>query len=75
MNANVRDSAGNLVENKDIPVGDLLSPHKDKIDVSSSPGAAKRFSSVVEGVREGKTPPIEVTPGSTGTPIRDVEFE
>jgi hypothetical protein len=75
VRANVRDSAGNLTETTDIPVGDLLSPHKSTNDVSSSPGAAKRFSSVVEGVREGATPPIEVTPGSTGTPIRDVEFE
>ena len=40
-----------------------------------SPAQAKRFSSVVEGVKEGETPPIEVTPGSDGTPISEVELE
>ncbi len=52
----------------------LFSPSKDKIDVSSS-GKMDRFMRVLEGVKSEKTPPILVTPGSRGTPIKDVVLD
>ena len=55
----VRDAQGNILEERDIPIRDLRSPHKDAIEYSTSPGSARRFDSVVEGVKEGATPPIE----------------
>ena len=71
----VRDAQGNILEERDIPIRDLRSPHKDAIEYSTSPGSARRFDSVVEGVKEGATPPIEVRPGSQGIPIKDVGFK
>jgi RHS repeat-associated protein len=55
-------------------IDSLFSPYKDKIDVSSS-AKMDRFMSVLEGVKAEKTPPILVTPGSRGTPIRDVDLD
>ncbi len=63
-----------VVETKDIPCCDLLSP-KESIDVTSTRKKFERWQSIVEGAKDGTLPPIEVRPGTRGTPISDVEFE
>jgi len=53
-----------------VPINSLLSP-KEFIDLSGS--GAYRWNRVLEGTQSGATlPPIQITPGSIGTPIRNV---
>jgi len=53
-----------------VPISSLLSP-KEFIDLSGS--GAYRWNRVLEGTQSGATlPPIQITPGSVGTPIRNV---
>ena len=55
----------------EIPLANLRSPNKSVIDAAGATNA-KRFSSVLEGVRAGNTPPISVNAGSRGPSIFDV---
>ncbi|MBK8069011.1 MAG: RHS repeat-associated core domain-containing protein [Rhodanobacteraceae bacterium] len=60
---------------QDIPVAALLSPNKSSIDVST-PVAMDRYMRVQEATQNGVVlPPIQVQPGSRGTPIKDVDFD
>ena len=53
-----------------VPINSLLSP-KEFIDLSGS--GAYRWNRVLDGTQSGATlPPIQITPGSIGTPIRNV---
>ena len=53
-----------------VPINSLLSP-KEFIDLSGS--GAYRWNRVLEGTQNGANlPPIQITPGSLGIPIRNV---
>lgn len=55
---------------REVPINALLSP-KEFIDLSGS--GLKRWASVVKATETGvKLPPIIVTPGKSGIPIRNV---
>lgn len=55
---------------QEVPINSLLSP-KEFIDLSGS--GAYRWNRVLQGTQSGATlPPIQITPGSIGTPIRNV---
>jgi hypothetical protein len=59
----------------DVPISQLLSP-KEAIDVSSSPAQFGRWQSIMEGTQQGaRLPNIQITPGTSGTPISGVGFE
>jgi len=75
INANIMED-GKIIENKDIPVNSLLSPHKDSLDLAEGTGAnMDRYMDVQEAIQNGdKLPPIQVRQGSNGTPIKDVDF-
>lgn len=55
---------------QNVPINSLLSP-KDFIDLNGS--GLYRWNRVLEGTRAGaELPPIQITPGNLGTPIRNV---
>jgi hypothetical protein len=55
---------------KPVPINSLLSP-KEFIDLNGS--GLYRWNRVLEGTQTGaKLPPIQITPGSSGLPIRNV---
>ena len=61
-----------VIDTIDIPIERLRST-RPVIDTSTLP-KAQRFSSVLEGTRRGRVPPIRVHRGSGGTRISDVGF-
>jgi hypothetical protein len=64
---------GKIVSETEIQISKLLSP-KRQIDISTAEKAG-RFSTTLERTRSGSPPPpITVTPGSKGTPIKEVTF-
>ena len=67
------DEWGNEIGRTDIPIDKLRSP-KDFIEVDKQVHM-DRWTKTWEQTKAGSTPPpIEVTPGSKGTPIKDVGF-
>ncbi len=63
---------GQKDEFRDIPLSSLRSP-KEVINASNLTDA-ERMANVLEGTRKGVMPPIDVRPGSRGTPIKDVKI-
>ncbi|MDA8019437.1 MAG: choice-of-anchor D domain-containing protein [Thermoanaerobaculia bacterium] len=73
--AKVFDSEGASQGVREVPVNSLLSP-KDKIDISTNQQADRFFNNNLEPAKLGsEPPPIEVTPGDRGIPIRDVQLD
>jgi hypothetical protein len=64
---------GQAEELRDLPLTSLRSP-REVIDASTLTDA-ERMASVLEGTRKGTVPPIDVRPGSRGTPIKDVKIK
>lgn len=55
---------------QDVPISSLLSP-KEYIDLNGS--GLYRWNNVLNGTQSGaELPPIQITPGSFGTPINDI---
>ncbi|CAM2068050.1 RHS repeat-associated core domain-containing protein [Sulfidibacter corallicola] len=70
IKAEIFDKNDRLVRSDDVPLDRLKSP-KEKIDLSNG-----RFQDTMKRTKEGRTPPpIQVTPGNKGTPIKEVGFE
>jgi RHS repeat-associated protein len=63
---------GQADELVDLPLSTLRSP-KPVIEARSLTDA-ERMASVLEGTRNGNMPPIDVRPGTRGTPIKDVKI-
>jgi hypothetical protein len=64
---------GQADELRDLPLTSLRSP-REVINASTLTDA-ERMASVLEGTRKGTVPPIDVRPGSRGTPIKDVKIK
>ncbi len=59
----------------DVPISSLLSPNKSTIEMTTA-GQTNRFTSVLDATKNGSSlPPITVTPGSKGIPIKDVTLD
>lgn len=65
---------GQLIGQENVSLNHLYSP-KGTIDVSSGE-TMDRFMNVMDGTQNGATfDPIEVQPGSDGTPLSDVTLD
>jgi hypothetical protein len=72
--AQIVNSESKIVEQGNIAVDSLRSPNKTSIDMSSQT-AVDRYMRVQNGTKKGeKLPPITVTPGNKGIPVKDVQF-
>jgi hypothetical protein len=65
------ESLQNVTDVLDVPVKDLRSPYST-IDATGPKGAA-RWDYAKASTADGTAAPVQVRPGSQGTPIPDVE--
>lgn len=71
--AAILDPNGRVIETRDIPLDNLLSP-KDILNLQASPVALIRFRRAQSLLLAGiKMDPIEVTSGNRGTPLAAVQ--
>ena len=72
--AQIVDSQSKVVGQGNVAVDALRSPNKSSIDMSSQ-AAVDRYMRVQGATQSGqKLPPITVTPGNKGVPVKDVQF-
>lgn len=74
IDAEIVDEFDNVIDRKEVPIKDLRSP-KDKIEARNIT-EMERYADVQDATQKGtKMPPIRVTPGDRGIPIRQVGFD
>ncbi len=66
------DVGGRTVGTREIPVREVLSPRQE---ISTAGAGLDRWIRAVKDVMSGNAKPIRVTPGTKGTPIKDVKIE
>jgi hypothetical protein len=74
IEANIFDAEGSLLGTRQVPISALRSP-KEAIDLSSSQVNMDRWMKTWDLTKGGSPPPpIAVTPGKAGIPIKNVVF-
>lgn len=74
IDAEIVDEFDRVVDRKEVPVDSLRSP-KDKIETRNLE-EIERYGEVQDATQKGASlPPIRVTPGERGIPVRDVGFD
>ena len=73
--ANIFNTEGALIGQRNLPLDVLRSPNKSAIDMSTQQ-TVDRYMRIQNGLQQGGTlPPINVTPGSRGVRIEDIVFD
>lgn len=74
IDAEIGDEFDRVVDGNEVPVDSLRSP-KDKIQTRNLE-EIERYGEVQDATQKGANlPPIRVTPGERGIPVRDVGFD